>query len=74
MKFGQLIELKVRNIFLQESYRKWAGRLVPDHFQKQVVDTVILIYFGSPRLEHTIKANCTKLQNVDPEIGTNLIF
>ena len=32
MNFGQLIEYIMRNIFLQKSYRKEAGRLVPDQF------------------------------------------
>ena len=32
MKFGRLIEHNVTNIFLQKSYRKLAGRLVPDFF------------------------------------------
>ena len=32
MKFGQLIECNKRNIALQESYRKWGKRLVPDLF------------------------------------------
>ena len=30
--------------------------------------------FGSPRLGHTIKANCIKLQTVDPEICSILLL
>ena len=33
--------------------------------QKQMAAT---LYFGSPRLEHTIKTNCVKRQAVDPNI------
>ena len=29
MKFGQLIENKVRNIFLQKSYRKYGSETIP---------------------------------------------
>ena len=32
MNFGQLIEYIMRNIFLQKSCRKEAGKLVPDQF------------------------------------------
>ena len=32
MKFAQVIENVVRNIFLQTKFRKEAGRLVPDFF------------------------------------------
>ena len=32
MKYGQLIEYNVKNIFLQKSLRNEAGRLVPDLF------------------------------------------
>ena len=42
--------------------------------QKQVVGILVSISFGSSQLEHTIKANCMKLQTVDPEIWTILIF
>ena len=36
--------------------------------------TVASISFGSPLLEHTIKTNYMKLQIVDLEMCTNLIF
>ena len=35
MKMGQLIEYKIRNIFLEKSYRKYGGKLVPDLFIKK---------------------------------------
>ena len=53
------------------------GRLVPNLFlflkkalfrQKQVINTLVLIYFSSSWLRHTIKTNCIKFQTVDPEI------
>ena len=34
MKFGQLIECNMRNIFLQKSYTKQVEKLVPDPFLK----------------------------------------
>ena len=36
--------------------------------QKQVVSTLVSIYFGNHWLWHTIKTNCMKLQTVDPEM------
>ena len=41
---------------------------------KQVVRALVSIYFDSPRLGHTIKTNCIKLQTVDPKICAILIF
>ena len=42
---------------------------------KQVVRSLISVCFGSPPLGHTKKKkNCMKLQTVDPEICSNLIF
>ena len=35
---------------------------------KQVVSTLILIYFRRPALEHATKTNCITFQTVDPEI------
>ena len=49
------------------------------HFKKalyevkaSVVSILVAIYFGSPLIRHTIKANCMKLQIVDPEISLTL--
>ena len=50
MKFGQLVEYKVKNTFLQKSCKNEPGRLVPDFFcffkkfyvtQKRVVNTLV---------------------------------
>ena len=35
---------------------------------------LILICFGRPRVGHTIKANCTTFQAVDPDIWSILTF
>ena len=35
MKFGQLIEYKMRNIFLKKSYTKCGGETSPRHFSKK---------------------------------------
>ena len=48
-------------------------KLVRDSFL-QVVSTLVLIYFGRPRLRHTIKTNLTTLQIFDPEICSIMIF
>ena len=35
MKFDQLIEYNVTNIFLEKSYTKWCGQVIPRHFYKR---------------------------------------
>ena len=35
MKFGQLIEYNLRNIFLEESYTKYGGETIPRPFFKK---------------------------------------
>ena len=32
MKFGQLIEYNMANIFLEKSYTKWSGETIPRTF------------------------------------------
>ena len=39
-----------------------------------MISTLVSMYFGSPRLEYTIKINCIKLQTFDVEIWSILIF
>ena len=34
MKFGQLIEYNMRNIFVEKSYTKFAGETIPRPFSK----------------------------------------
>ena len=36
MKFGQLIEHNVRNIFLEKSYTKFDGETIPRSFSKKL--------------------------------------
>ena len=36
MKFGQLIECNIRNLFLEKSYTKSGGETSPDPFQKSL--------------------------------------
>ena len=36
MKFGQLIEYNMRNIFLETSYRKRGGQTIPRFFSKKI--------------------------------------
>ena len=83
MKFDELIKYLVRNIFLQKSCRQWgsdpSSRL---HFlkkklymrAKEVITTLVLIYFGRPLLGHIIKTNFISFQIVDPKICSILIF
>ena len=56
---------------LKKSYRKWSFM---GHKSKWVVSTVIWIYFGIPRLGHTIKTHCVTLQTDNLEICSILIF
>ena len=35
MKFGQLIEYNMRNIFLEKSYTQWGGETIPRPFPKK---------------------------------------
>ena len=35
VKFGQLIEYKMRNIFLEKSFTKYGGKTVPRPFSKK---------------------------------------
>ena len=35
MKFGQLIQNSMRNIFLENSYTKCGGETIPRHFSKK---------------------------------------
>ena len=61
MKFGQLIQYKKRNIFLQKSCKNETGRLVPDLFlffrkalyevKASVVCNLVSIYFDSAQLD-----------------------
>ena len=69
MEFGQLIEYTFWKHFSSKIIQK-LRRLVPDLFltfkclhlrQKQVVCTLVSIYFDSPRLGHTIETNRIKL-------------
>ena len=34
MKFDQLIEYNMKNIFVENSYTKWAGEIIPRPFLK----------------------------------------
>ena len=78
-EFDQLIEYNVKNHAENET-----GRLVPDLFlfsKKGSSDIKVSgqhlkvsIYFGSPRVGHTIKTNCMKLQAADSEIYSILIL
>ena len=83
MKFGQLLESNNGNIFLQKSYRKQAGRLVPDlflFFEKSLSEVkandleLNFSIFQQSSTRHMIKANCIKLQTIDPEISSILVF
>ena len=73
MKFSQIIEDNVRNV------ENETGSLHLVFFkkalcEKQVVTTLVSIYFGSLQLGHTIKTNCIKFQTVDPKIFLILNF
>ena len=42
MKFGQLIECDMRNIFLERSYTKCGGETSPRHFSEKLKFSVSL--------------------------------
>ena len=87
MKFSQLIEYNVTNIFLEQIAENEAGRLVAHLFVlfffskkkealykvKQLISTLISIYFSTPRLGHTIDVNCTKFQTVE-KVDSNIKY
>ena len=83
MKFGQLIEYNVRNIFLQKSFRKRNKKEIvlvlffSENFMqsksKQFAPQ-FQYFFGSFGLGHTTKINCMKLQTDDPEICFISVF
>ena len=84
MKFGQLIEHNVKNIFKNHAENKVA-ELVPYPFfffkkKKKALYEVkasalhLSINFDNPALGHTVKTNCIKLSTVDPELCSILIF
>ena len=69
--------------FFKDHAENELKRLVPDLFcffkklhirSKQVVSTLVLIYFGSPRLWHTIKTGCITFYTIDPESYSILLF
>ena len=77
MRFGQLIEYKVRNIFIKKYTENETGRLVPDllfYFKKALykvkASSLQLIFntFTQLLTQHTIKTSCVKLQTIDLEI------
>ena len=77
MKFGQSIEYNKSNIFLQNLCGKWRRETSSSslfiffkklNFRcKQVVSSLVSIYFDSPQL---VKANCVKRYTIDPEISS----
>ena len=71
------------NIFLQKSWEDEARILVPYFFLffkkdlnqvKQVVSTLVLIYFASPQRGHIRKTSWMSVQTFDPKISLVLIF
>ena len=40
MKFGELIEYNVRNIFIEKSYTKCAAKLFPDFYLKIKIEHI----------------------------------
>ena len=44
MKFGQLLEYNMRNIFDEKSYTKCGGESIPIHFSKKLKLTIPLYH------------------------------
>ena len=83
MKLSRLIDNNKRNTFLQKLCRNEAGRLVPDLFlffkyalyEVKASDLQLNFnIFRQPSTQDSIKTNGIKLQTIDPEICSILIF
>ena len=80
MKFGTLTEYKMRNIFLQKSFRKWGWETSSRSlfFKKKALYEVKSPYFQDILVVLDLgkwkKTNCMKFQIVNPEISLILIF
>ena len=81
-KFGQLIKHN-KIYFFKNHAQNEVERLVPDlflYFKKALYKAkasgqhLSLMYFGSPRLQQTIKTISITFQTVDPEICPTFIF
>ena len=47
MKFGQLIECNMRNIFLEKSYTKCGGKASPRHFSEKLKLSISLNQYSN---------------------------
>ena len=83
LEIGQVGEYNKRNIFLQTHAKIEAGRLVPNFFLlfKKALHEVkassmqlSFNHFRQSSTQQTIKTKYIKLQNVDPEICSILVF
>ena len=67
MKFGQLIECNIRNIFLEKSYAKFGGETSPRPFSEKLklnlsLDEQSKVLYSLLFLQRELKAIETKLQ------------
>ena len=54
MKFGQLIEYNMRNIFVEKSYTKCAGETIPSAYlyqQCEVLNSLFVLYANLRAIE-----------------------
>ena len=73
MKFAQLIECYMRNIFVEKSYTKHAGETIPTHLCKKsklsisldqkckVLNSLFLLYANLRAIRHIVKSSCRPL-------------
>ena len=73
MKFDQLIEYNVRNIFLEKSYINWGGKTSPRPFSKKlklsisldqqpkVLYSLFILYVQVKGYQNTLKPTCRPL-------------
>ena len=59
MKFGQLIEHNMRNIFVEKSYTKYAGEIIPRPLSKISKLSISLDQFEG--YQSIVKSSCTLL-------------
>ena len=63
MKFGQLIEYNLRNIFLEKSYTKYGGETIPrPYFKKSKLSKSLDQY---PKVLHILFLLFGKLKTID---------
>ena len=75
-KFGQVMDYNKINVFFRNHAGNQAGRLFPDQFYEVKGNGLQFSFniFRQSSTQHRVKTNCIKLQTIDPEIYSILMF